>query len=54
MSFFEVKDENGFALLATEDYVTAVNSAMRRNAKTIIKVTTDCGSFKDCKTVWSR
>jgi len=54
MSFFEVRDENGFAMVATEDRTQAISTALAKKAKNVVLVTVDCGDFTDSKVVWSR
>ena len=54
MSYFEVRDENGVAMVATEDYTQAVNSALVRGGRCVVKVSVNCGSYDDVKTVWKR
>ena len=54
MSFFEVRDDNGFAMATTEDSTQAISTAVANKAKSVVVVNVDCGDFTDGKVIWSR
>jgi exopolysaccharide biosynthesis protein len=54
MKFFEVRDDNGFAIATTEDSTQAISTAVAKKAKSVVVVNADCGDFTDGKVIWSR
>jgi hypothetical protein len=54
MSFFEVRDDNGFAMVTTEDRTQAITTAVAKKAKSVVVVNVDCGNFTDGRVIWSR